>query len=336
MARRWHRWASASLVLSVLSGSGAARALEPVDDFGPDPGELDLFVHRPAPSDAGAALVVALHGCTQTAADFDEETGLVALAEEVPFVLLLPQQRAANNELRCFNFFAAADNRPDAGESGSIRSMVAHAVDTYAVDPAQIFVLGLSAGGSMSAVLVANYPELFAGGAVVAGTPVGCNRPTLWTGGVWWSLRLFVSEAAAASWACGIRGPSIDDRSPDDWGAAVREVAGTMPDRWPPISLWQGGGDTVVDPAAQRELLEQWTNVHGVDAVADAREADGATVRQVYADASGRPVVETWWLDGFPHALPVDPEACGVADTYTVPAEVCAVRRIAAFWGLLP
>jgi poly(3-hydroxybutyrate) depolymerase len=334
-ARRWRTALLVALVVAIRP----VGALEPVADFGHNPGELDLFVHVPADHAPGGAMVVALHGCTQTAADFDDETGLAALADAVPFVLMLPQQREANNTARCFNFFRREDNRPGQGESASIRRMVAHGIARFGVDPARVYVLGLSAGGSMTAVLLANYPDLFRAGAIVAGTPFGCNRPGFWNRGAWWSLRLAFGDAAAASFACGILGPGPLDRSPEDWGDAVRALHATAPARWPRVSLWQGEADEVVDPANQRELLEQWTNLHGLDLEADRRAVRGDVVHEVHADA-GRPIVETWRIADFPHALAVDPSAepdpCGVAGAHLEPAGVCTVRRVAAFWGLAP
>lgn len=334
------RCAAAVGLLASLAVAGPAWALEAVADFGADPGELDLFVHVPEAWAPGGAMVVALHGCTQAAADFDDESGLTALAEAVPFLLLLPQQGPANNRERCFNFFRRDDNRPGRGESASIRNMIAHATERFAVDPAQVYVMGLSAGGSMTAVLLANYPAVFRAGAIVAGTPFDCNRPAFRNRGVWWWLRMVVGEAAAASFACGVLGPRPTDRAAEDWGDAVRAVADPAPPRWPRVSLWQGGADPVVDPANQRELLEQWSDVHGIDAVPDRRVARGDAVREIHVDAAGRAVIETWWLVDFPHALAVDPSAepepCGSAGPYLEPADLCTVRRIAAFWGLVP
>ncbi|NBB70836.1 MAG: PHB depolymerase family esterase [Alphaproteobacteria bacterium] len=316
------------------------EALQAVDDFGANPGALDLFVHAPSSLGADGAMVVALHGCTQSAADFDDETGLAALAEAVPFVLLLPQQRAANNAERCFNFFERGDNRPAEGESASIRNMIAYGVERFAVDPARIHVLGLSAGGSMTAVLMANYPELFRAGAVVAGTPFDCNRPTLLTSAPWWWLRTFFGEAAAASFACGILGPNAIDRTARDWGDAVRALHPTPPARWPRVSLWHGDADEVVDPANQRELLQQWSDVHGIDTAPESREVVSDAARERHADAAGTTLIESWTLADFPHALAVDPDAepvaCGVAAEFLEPAELCTVRRVAAFWGLAP
>jgi poly(3-hydroxybutyrate) depolymerase len=336
-ARRRRR--TAAILSALLSAAWPAGALEPVAEFGANPGELDLFVHVPADHAPGGAMVVALHGCTQSAAAFDDETGLVALAEAVPFVLLLPQQREANNPERCFNFFRREDNRPGRGESASIRQMVADGTARFGVDPDRVYVLGLSAGGSMTAVLLANYPEVFHAGAVVAGTPFDCNRPGFWTWGMWWSLRLVMGDAAAASFACGILGSSPIDRSAADWGDAVRAVAGSAPARWPRVSLWQGAADDVVDPANQRELLEQWTDVHGLDLEPERREVEGDVVHESHGGGDTA-VVETWRIADFPHALAVDPgaepEPCGVAGPYLEPADLCTVRRIAAFWGLAP
>lgn len=338
-AGRCARGGRALLAALLLTWPGAAAALEPVADFGANPGALDLLVHAPASLAPGAPAVVALHGCTQTAADFDDEPGLVALAEAVPLLLLLPQQRPANNEQRCFNFFSEDDNRPGRGESASIRNMVAFAVDAHGVDPQRVFVLGLSAGGAMTAVMLANHPEVFAGGAIFAGTPFDCNRPSFWGRAMWWWLRTYGGDAAAASYACGILGWSTTDRRPADWAAAVRAAAATTPERWPRVSLWHGAGDDVVDPANQRELLEQWTEVHGIDRAPDRTRAEGGVVHEVFADDTGAARLETWRLADFPHAVPIDPaaepEPCGTAAEFSRPADLCSVRRVAAFWGLV-
>ena len=141
------------LLVSGLLAPAPAAALERVAEFGDNPGRLDMYLHRPGDFRAALPLVVALHGCRQTAEDFDDETGLLALAEETPFVLLLPQQRADNMSLGCFRWYDRDDNRPGRGESASILAMIETAIDRHAVDPARVFVLGLSAAGKAIGVV---------------------------------------------------------------------------------------------------------------------------------------------------------------------------------------
>ena len=332
----WFALALAGYFLSF----GNALALDAVPSFGENSGELDMLVHIPAGNTEALPLVVALHGCQQMATGFDDETGLATLADATPFVLLLPQQRQANNERGCFNWFQVEDNRPGQGESASIRDMIDTAVDQNGLDPNRVYVLGLSAGGAMTAVLLANYPELFAGGAIIAGTPFDCNRPAGLTSIWWWWLSTFFGDAAAASFACGLFNYSTSDRSSGEWGEFVRDAADTSPATWPPVSLWHGDADGTVDPANLRELVEQWTDVHRIDTVPEVSEEIGGGVHEVFEDAAGVPRVEAWRIAGFPHAFPIDPnavpEACGVQAEFILDAQICAVRRIAQFWGLIP
>ena len=48
-----------------------------------------------------------------------------------------------------------------------VRTMIAR----HGLDPARVHVTGLSAGGAMTAAMLAAWPELFAGGAIFAGLP---------------------------------------------------------------------------------------------------------------------------------------------------------------------
>jgi poly(3-hydroxybutyrate) depolymerase len=339
--KRWRclLQATASILITLFTAQ-PVLALEPVSDFGPDPGNLLMFLHRPSGHEEGLPLVVALHGCTQTAADFDDETGLVALAEEIPFLLLLPEQREGNMSRRCFRWYDQSDNRPGLGESASILEMIDFVIKTEGVDPDRVFVLGLSAGGAMTSVLMANYPSRFAGGAIFGGLPFDCNRPT-GTFDAFWNLLHFSPfplDGADASFACGIAGYSLTDRDAVEWAGYITETASMVPERWPLVSLWQGTGDATVDPDNLRELTEQWTAIQGIDAVADAEQTVGSAVREVYRDEAGNPRVETWSIENFGHAIPIDadgdPDVCGLETEVSSNANLCAIRRVADFWHL--
>jgi poly(3-hydroxybutyrate) depolymerase len=78
-----------------------ARDFDPVFDrlaevtgFGSNPGALRMFKYVPA--DPQPALVVVLHGCTQTAASYDFGAGWSTLADRHGFLLLLPEHKTAS------------------------------------------------------------------------------------------------------------------------------------------------------------------------------------------------------------------------------------------------
>lgn len=328
------------LLLHPVARQSLAASLQAIDEFGPNPGQLNMYVYVPDAHEPNSTMVVALHGCVQKASDFDDETGLTALADALNFVLLLPEQPQANNDKQCFNWFQRKNNKKHQGESGSIRNMIQYTMETYRVAPSKIFVMGLSAGGSMTAVLMANYPELFQGGAIIAGTPYECNNPTFLTW-AWWSwLDTWFGDAAAASYACGLLGQAPTHRSPKAWGDFVRTSPGVTPSRWPVVSLWQGDADKVVNPANQQELVKQWTNVHGIDEMPDNTDVRNNIRHSVYRDTSGTPRVETHELLEFDHAIAVDPgagpEQCGVTAPFVRDADICSALEILRFWGVAP
>ena len=144
-----------------------------LDGFGPNPGALVAKTYIPESFVEGAPLVVVLHGCTQTAEGYDRGAGWWRAADEHGFALLFPEQQRANNPNLCFNWFSPDDTRRDRGEARSIREMVAEMHARFGTDPERVFVTGLSAGGAMTAVMLATYPEVFAGGGIIAGLPFG-------------------------------------------------------------------------------------------------------------------------------------------------------------------
>src|ERR1035437_8613998 len=142
LARQRRRWET--LLRSMPRTQLRARDFDPpfvrlteVTGFGSNPGALRMFEYVPA--DPQPALVVVLHGRTQTAASYDFGAGWSTLAYRHGFVLLLPEQQPENNAKNCFNWFLAGDIERGRGEAMSIR----------------VFVTGLSAGGAMTSVMLA-------------------------------------------------------------------------------------------------------------------------------------------------------------------------------------
>ena len=283
--------------------------------FGSNPGALDAYIYVPDNLPAGAPLVVVLHGCTQNAAVYDHGSGWSALADRHGFALLYPQQRRANNSNLCFNWYDPADARRDRGEAQSIAQMVDHLATVHDLDRKRMFVTGLSAGGAMTAVMLATYPDLFAGGAVIAGLPFAIAN----------------TLPDALERMRGTGGPSARELG------KLAKAAAPQNGDVPTLSVWHGTRDTIVSPANATAIVDQWRILHGLgEAPGTVDRVDGHR-REVWHDANGRAVVEKYDIAGMGHGTPLDThrdQACGSAGPHMLEASICSTRRIAERWGL--
>lgn len=292
-----------------------AGRLEPFFNFGSNPGRLVAKCYLPPALNVSAPLVVVLHGCTQTADVYDHGSGWSMLADQHGFALLYPEQRRANNSNLCFNWYSAADAQRGRGEALSIRQMVAAMVIKHQLDPSRVFITGLSAGGAMTSVMLAAYPEVFAGGSIIAGLPFGSANS--------------VPEALER-----MRGNNAADQN-----RMTELVARASKHRgpWPTISVWHGSSDRIVVPANGDAVVEQWRGVHGAGKAPATRETIAGHTRKAWTDASGREVIEQYVIGGMGHGVPINSRAdaaCGAAGAHMLEADICSTRRIAQFWGV--
>lgn len=115
-------------------------------------------------------LLLALHGCVQGAEDFAGLAKLEKLAEENKIYLLLPRQSRLSNPNGCWNWFSEKNLERDSGEPSLIMGMVKSSLIKFSIDTNRIYVMGPSAGGGMTSILLATYPDFFAAGMIGAGT----------------------------------------------------------------------------------------------------------------------------------------------------------------------
>lgn len=289
-------WAISGLL--ALGGPPASAATGTWIDgkvHGADPDdEREYRLYVPA-SYRGAPLplVVMLHGCSQTPEAFAESTRMNGYAESGQFLVLYPAQKIAANPVRCWNWFLPANQARGSGEPALIVAMVGEVAGQYAVDRKRVYVAGLSAGASMSAILAACYPDVFAAAAIHSGTMYRSATGVVEAGRVMASGRAPDPDALGTqAWACG--------------GKRLLPM---------PVAVWHGQGDNVVNRDNGDEVVRQFSKLN--DWADDGREngsaLQGPTTRRGRVDGGyaysvatysrqGRPLMEYYRIAEMGHA----------------------------------
>ena len=243
--------------------------------FNCEAGARDYLTYVPSSASKGAtALIVMLHGCTQTNADFAAGTGMNALAERHGFIVVYPQQSRGDNAQSCWNWFSPGDQRRDRGEPAILAGIATHVATAHGIPASDTFVAGLSAGAAMAVILGQSYPDVFAAVGTHAGLAHG-------------SARDLPSAVAAMA-----GNPAADPYRP-----AKRRPTPTI--------IFQGSADNTVNPAnadrIARDVLSAGPEVPLFD-TATGQQNGRSFVRETTTTGDGTVLLEYWKIEGLGHA----------------------------------
>lgn len=227
-------------------------------------GKRDYRLFLPAGA-APKGLIVMLHGCTQTAADFAAGTGMNRVAAGHGLAVAYPEQTSSHNSAACWNWFQPGDQGRGRGEPAILAELTQNLMAEYGLSRDRVFVAGLSAGGAMAAVMAEAYPEIFAAAGVHSGLAVGAATDVM---GAFSAMQR---------------------------GAPAKRQAKTR------TIIFHGAADATVHPANAAEIVA----AHGpAKAHTDKGLAPGGRrySRTVHTTPDGTPKVELWLIDGAGHA----------------------------------
>ena len=223
-------------------------------------------------------LIVMLHGGMQDGDNFAAGTRMNDLAEKHGLLVAYPSQSKAANASLCWNWFTPENQIRGAGEPSIIAGITKDIIATYDIDPARVFVAGLSAGGAMAAVMGATYPDLYAAVGVHSGLP-------------------YKSAADLPSAFAAMRG----DGGP--LGLRLRKSPSVANDG-PRIRtiVFHGDADNIVHPSNAASIVGTAEEGENVESAETRNAAARRHTRTVTRDTTGKVVMEQWLIHGGGHA----------------------------------
>lgn len=138
---------------------------------------LQTYLYSPksnAPKSNKRALMINLHGCAQKAEDLKKDGNWETTADEFNMIVALPKVPNGGVYSGCWDYYGADHTRTNR-HNGPVIELVKNllARKELNIDPAQVYVSGLSSGGGESMVLGCMAPDIFAGIGLNAGPSTG-------------------------------------------------------------------------------------------------------------------------------------------------------------------
>ena len=273
----------------------------------PDPGTIQnleygsgatsrpYILYTPSTYDAKkpVPLVILAHGCMTTAEQQMGSTQYNKVAEREGFLVAYPDVDEALTQLpqplkNCWRFYDTGSHHRDQGDPAALAGITRQIMDRENVDPERVYMVGISAGGFMTSIMAAAYPDLYAAVGVMSAGAYS-DFTCLGTDALSQPVEL-VSQTARA-----------------EMGSRARVV---------PRLVLGGDADQGIPPACADKALEQGLRTNNLTigvtqqepiqlAPSSVREESnpggyGSTVKE-YTDADGCIVGERWLVHGMNH-----------------------------------
>ncbi|MQM25946.1 extracellular catalytic domain type 1 short-chain-length polyhydroxyalkanoate depolymerase [Glycomyces albidus] len=275
--------AAAAIIAVMMPRPASAASLTEITNFGNNPSNLQMYLYVPDNVDPEPALVVGIHWCTGSGPAFHSGTEWAQLADQHGFIVLYP---SVTRSSKCWDVASQASLNGTGSDSVGIKSMIDWVFANYDVNREQVYSTGVSSGAMMTNVMLANYPDVFEAGASFSGVPFTC-----------------FATADGSEWNSQCSQGQLN-RTPQQWGDAVRAVNAGYTGEWPRMQIWHGTNDDVLFYQNFQEQVDQWTNVHGTDQTPDRSDTPQTNWNRTrYGGTGAQAAVEAISLQGTGHNL---------------------------------
>lgn len=226
-----------------------------------------------SPVGQGRALLLVLHGCTQSI-DAYKTANLAQAAEAYGMVIAVPD--AVNKAgFGCWSYWQGSKSR-SAGDYKNLINLAntLSSDNSYQIDPDQVYIAGLSSGAAFANTTACLAPDVFAGMGISAGPSIGTSS----------SGAIGSCEYADVATRC----QQYAGNYSGDLNTQIASIA-------------HGDADTTVDQCYNRQNAEGMADVYGVNALSGSQFiGSGTRTAQEYQWQNGR--VAMLWLNGINHA----------------------------------
>ncbi len=334
---------------------------------------IKMYLHIPADLPKNAPIVLALHGCQQTATGFKTDTGWTTLADKYKFIAIFAEMNktqsdsnASGNQYGCFNWggYYGYNFERNLGDSASLMQMIKFVQDSDLYQGGNAYVTGLSAGGGMTSAMGAFYPDKITAIAPMSGPSFGCatfeangsktNNGKTTENAAYACQGITSSFTPLGGCGNGIACMSSSKKRPQDmWAKHVTDMG---PENYngpyPRVMTWSGTKDQLVDPAHINIQAEQWTKIHGTSMTTtnSTKTLKDGGRQHTFDEYSkdGEPVVATVMIQNMGHGIATDPgsaedqggagsasDCYGLFCQWKTDVDIHSSYYTAKWWGLL-
>ncbi len=281
MARTWlarlggFAWLSAflSVSLPLVAHAGSWQNNVSIGGFN----AVNIYTPDSAsPVGSGRALLIVLHGCTQSYSTFSTAK-LEVPAETHGMVIAVPDAMHKAG-FSCWDYWNATKSR-SFNDYAKLIALATALRQTRDIDPDQVYITGLSSGAAFAAQTACLAPDIFAGVAPSAGPAIG------------------TSSSGAISTCENVSTATFKQRCESYAGTTYKPYLATQI-----AVIAHGTADTTVNTCYNEMSANGFANVYGVSKLSGTStitDANGKTA-ELHQWQDGR--VAMLWLNGMQHA----------------------------------